>query len=300
MEDNKLLIVEDNTNNIRLLAEILEDAGYSIFVVNNGLHVLEVTRLLKPSVVLLDVMMPGLNGFEVCEQLKLDSCVQDIPVIMVTAKTEGKDVSYAFEKGAFDYIKKPIDEAETLARVKAAIRYKQLQDELKEMAMRDSLTGLYNHALLKDLLEKEIKRQERQGGALAFAMLDIDYFKSVNDGYGHALGDVVLKELGNILSSEVRASDIVGRYGGEEFGLVLSEISLDELLSLCERIRRTIQEHSFSLTDENIKITVSIGVYYKHAEEQTSLNQVIQCADRALYYAKNKGRNRIELYLNDY
>lgn len=295
MTKQKLLVVDDNTNNIKLLTGILEDVGYSVFVVNNGLHVMETARSLEPDAILLDIMLPGLNGFEICEQLKQDTVLHDIPVIMVTAKTNGNDVRSAFEKGAFDYIKKPIDEDEVVARVKSAIKYKKQQDELREMAMRDSLTMLYNNAMLKEILHKEIKRQTRKEGSLSFAMLDIDYFKSINDNYGHVWGDFILKELAEILNNTVRAGDFVGRYGGEEFGLIMTELGMKDVLSLCERLRSKIERHVFSFDTRSIHITVSIGIsYHVHLKGASALD-IIKKADEALYRAKNSGRNRVEL-----
>lgn len=292
----KILIVDDTRLNVRLLTDILEGHGYTVFSVNNGMLVQDTTKRIKPDIILLDIMMPGMDGFEVCERLKSDNELMDIPVIMVTARTGGSDIKRALELGAFDYIKKPIDEWEVIARVQSALRLKQYQDSLKEMAIRDRLTGLYNHGLLIELLVKELAKQERKGHNICFAMIDIDYFKRVNDTFGHMAGDAVLIELAQILISSVRKEDIVGRYGGEEFGLIMPEIDCEDGKRLFERIRRNVENHEFHAGENKIYITISIGVYFKHSSEKMTSADVIEKADEALYASKRNGRNRVEIY----
>lgn len=290
----KILVVDDNLNNVRLLTDILEDENFTVYTADNGAAVLAMVHKLKPDVILLDIMMPGLDGFEVCKLLKNDFDSKDIPVIMVTAKTEGIDIKKSLEMGAFDYIKKPIDEIEVIARVQSAILFKQTQDKLKEMAMKDGLTGLYNHALLIELFEKEIDKQQRNNGSISFAMIDIDDFKKINDTYGHISGDTVLKELSNILMSSVRGGDIVGRYGGEEFSIVFPGIDEQNAFQLCERIRKEVEDFDFEIGIETVKITISIGINFNELKGIINKREIIQKADEALYRAKHNGRNRVE------
>lgn len=290
----KILVVDDNLNNVRLLTDILEDENFTVYTADNGAAVLAMVHKLKPDVILLDIMMPGLDGFEVCKLLKNDFDSKDIPVIMVTAKTEGIDIKKSLEMGAFDYIKKPIDEIEVIARVRSAIWFKQTQDKLKEMAMKDGLTGLYNHALLIELFEKEIDKQQRNNGSISFAMIDIDDFKKINDTYGHISGDTVLKELSNILMSSVRGGDIVGRYGGEEFSIVFPGIDEQNAFQLCERIRKEVEDFNFEIGIETVKITISIGINFNELKGIINKREIIQKADEALYRAKHNGRNRVE------
>jgi len=291
---DKILIVDDNNNNIRLLQDILEDEGYEVFTLNSGIPVLETSRKIKPDIILLDIMMPLLDGFEVCKALKEDTELKDIPVIMVTAKAEGKDLKNALEIGAVDYIKKPIDEEEVIARVQSALRQKDSREVLREKASRDGLTGLFNHRILLELLETEINKQKRNKQSISFVMLDIDYFKKVNDTYGHTAGDLVLKELSNILKNMVRGGDIPGRYGGEEFGIILPDITREDTYQLCERIRQRIADYDFYINPDSIRATISIGFYNKSAENNSTCETVIKYADEALYKAKQNGRNRVE------
>lgn len=295
MMNTKILVVDDNRLNVRLLTEILEDEGYIVYSADNGLVVLEITHKIIPDIILLDIMMPGMDGFEVCSLLKKDYELKDIPVIMVTAKTDGKDVKKALELGAFDYIKKPVDEGEVIARVQSALRFKEYGDRLKELAIKDSLTGLYNHGLLMEFLEKELIKQERKEYDICFVMIDIDYFKRINDMYGHMAGDEVLKQLSDIFTSSVRTSDIVGRYGGEEFGIILPEVSLEDAYGLCERLRLNIENYRFQAGNEVVFITVSIGICFKSFKDAISSGQMVKKADDALYISKNNGRNRVEI-----
>ncbi len=291
----RILIVDDNLNNLRLLKDILEDEGYIVDTTDSSFTVLDLTHTLKPDLILLDIMMPGMDGYEVCGLLKRDFEIKDIPVIMVTAKTDGNDLKNAFALGAVDYIKKPIDENEVLARVDGALRTKQNQDQLRELATKDSLTGLYNHGLLIDLFEKELVKQVCNNENISFVMLDIDYFKRINDSYGHTTGDMVLREISSLLNKAVRCNDITARYGGEEFSIILVNTNLDETMQICERIRKTVEEHVFILDDLRISLTVSLGFYFKTPNDFRKLKDMIKLTDEALYQAKRNGRNRVEI-----
>lgn len=293
--DIKILVVDDNKLNLRLLQDILEDEKYKVYTTDSGFSVLEMAHNLKPDVILLDIMMPGMDGYDVCRLLKSDEEVMDIPVIMVTAKTEGNDLKIAFEMGAADYIKKPFDELEIIARIHSVLRTKQSQDILKDKASRDGLTGIYNHALLIQLFEKEIKKQAISGDDVSFVMLDIDHFKKINDSYGHTIGDAVLKELAMILSTSIRDSDYVGRYGGEEFSIILTKMNNDDTYEWCEMLRKKIQNHKFYAGDLLIQVTVSMGFYCKSAKDTIGSYDMIKTSDEALYKAKQNGRNKVEV-----
>lgn len=243
------------------------------------------------------IMMPGIDGFEVCRLLKESSETKNIPIIMVTAKTEGEDLKKAFHLGAFDYIKKPIDELEVLARLNSALMFSQQQKKLESMAMKDGLTDLYNHKLSIELFEKEFIKARRHHKSIAFLMLDIDYFKNINDSYGHRVGDEILREVGDIIKKNSRVSDIIGRYGGEEFCITLVDISIEEAELVCERIRQAIDSNTFTIKEHSIHITLSIGNCFKYPENPCGYEEVIIQADKALYQAKRLGKNRSETYI---
>jgi two-component system cell cycle response regulator len=293
--NEKILIIDDNNLNISILTDILKNESFAVFSADNGLSVLEMAHRLQPDVILLDIIMPIMDGFEVCKLLKSDHELKDIPVIMVTARTEGNDIKNAFEIGAFDYIKKPIDEIEVVARIKSALRLKKRHEKLVELSMKDGLTGLYNYTLLMELFEKEIAKQQRISMDISFVMVDIDCFKKINDTYGHVFGNIILKELSNILINSVRKGDIVARYGGEEFGIVLPQTNIQDAFQLCERIRKKIEKFNFNIRSETVRITVSMGVFSKDHRSNSTVNEIILEADDKLYKAKQNGRNRVEI-----
>ncbi len=294
-QGKKILAIDDSVLNIKLLKGILEREGFEFLSSTNSLDALPMAIQHSPDLILLDVMMPGINGIDVLKLLKQNALTKPISVLMVTARTKGEDVREALEGGAFDYVKKPLDEVEIVARVHSALRYKEYQDRLLAMAMQDSLTGLYNHALIIELLDKEIYNATRKNLPVAYAMMDIDHFKRVNDQYGHLAGDYVLKEIARILTASLRKGDPIGRYGGEEFGFILTGIALDQAVILCERVRQTIADFSFTMNGQKIPVTVSFGLAQLQTEKAERPNDLIRRADEALYRAKEGGRNRLVL-----
>lgn len=292
--NKKVLVIDDTHFNIRILKDILEKENFTVFTLDNSLAALETARILQPDVILLDILMPNMDGFEVCSLIKKEPSLKDIPIIMESARTDGKGVKKALESGAFDYIKKPIDEMEVIARIQSALRFKDLQDELKELAMKDGLTGLYNYALLIELFEKEMAKLSRSNSDIAFVMVDIDYFKKVNDTFGHSAGNIILRELSQILTSSVRMGDIVARYGGEEFSIVLPKTTIDDTMEICERIRTKVEKTNFIIGNQTINITISMGIALRGNENNIAVTEIIKRADAGLYVAKNNGRNRIE------
>ncbi len=294
-QGKKILAIDDSVLNLKLLKGFLEHEGFEVLTSTNSLDTLPMAIQHTPDLILLDVMMPGIDGLGILKLLKQNALTSTISVLMVTARTKGEDVRVALEGGAFDYVKKPLDEVEIVARVRSALRYKDYHDRLLAMAMQDSLTGLYNHALLIELLDKEIYNARRKGLSVAFAMMDIDHFKRVNDQYGHLAGDYVLKEVARILTVSLRKGDPIGRYGGEEFGFILTGIALEQAVALCERVRQSIAEFSFSHEGHEIPITVSFGLAQLLPEKSERPNDVIRRADDALYRAKEGGRNRLVL-----
>jgi len=292
-EKSRILAVDDSDMNLRFITLLLEREGFEVFTTTDSLEALPLAVQNTPQLILLDVVMPGIGGLEVLRMLKQNSLTKDIPVLFATARSRGEDVKDALEAGAFDYLKKPLDEVEVVARVRSALRYKADHDELAEMAMHDSLTGLYNHRLLLELLERELATGRRKGQHVSFCMADIDHFKGLNDRFGHQAGDQVLREVSRLLSQGLRKSDAVGRYGGEEFGIVLAGCEPDKAQSLCERLRRSVAEYPFQLMGQTVNITMSLGLAHAGPSDDVSEADLIHLADKMLYRAKAEGRNRL-------
>lgn len=295
LEKVRILAIDDSIVNLKLLSVVLGREGFEVLTSTDSLKALSLTLEYKPELLLLDIMMPGLSGLEVLKQLKDSHVTSSIPVLMVTARTQGADVKAVLEAGAFDYVKKPLDEVEIVARVRSAIRYKRHQDKLTEMATHDSLTGLFNHRLLIELLGRELSTARRKAQTVSFCMVDIDRFKALNDTYGHQVGDSVLETVSRLLSQGLRKADPVGRYGGEEFGIVLGGCGPEQAQVLCERLRQTVENHRFSADGKDLQVTVSLGLSWASAQEVATETDLIQRADRALYRAKDLGRNRLVL-----
>ena len=261
---HKILVVDDLPVNVQLLTTYLTSVGYDVVAARDGQEALDKTFATQPDLILLDVMMPKLNGFEVCERLKTDPTTRIIPVIMVTALNEIEDKIKATEAGADDFVSKPFNKLELLTRVKSLLRIKQLHDELRaklkeleqarerlrQLAITDGLTGLYNHRYLKEHLEQEVHRAIRHQLHVSVVMLDIDHFKKLNDTYGHPIGDAVLRTLAKLLKENIRKIDLAARYGGEEFCLVLVETNKSAAAIAAEKVRRLVEAHHFEIFDE--------------------------------------------------
>ncbi len=299
----RILVAEKHNAGHQTLVSLLETGKYTAVAIDASKQVPDrgraiVSAALKEGceAIVLDMDAFSGKGFEVCRELIEKYGLEDIPIILVGEGQDPEDVNQALELGASDYIRKPNLTAELFPRLNSAIRHKNEIRRLKELASRDQLTGLYNHGLLLELFEKEYKKQLREEGDLAFAMLDIDFFKKVNDTYGHPAGNSVLKELAALLQASCRESDILGRYGGEEFSLILPGISKEKTKTACERIRRRVESHVFLLDGNSVRITVSIGICHMSGKEPIDPSRMVRSADMALYRAKEWGRNRVVLY----
>jgi len=290
-----VVAVDDSALNLKLLRNLLEKQSYRVTTCQDPQDAMRIFLEDPPDLILLDVMMPGLDGLAVLALIQGHHRTSGVPVIMVTARTGGDDVETALDRGAFDYVKKPIEAVETLARVRSALRYRRQQIQLAEMATYDSMTKLFNHGILIDLLNRELLVAVRSQTPTAYFMLDADHFKLINDRHGHQVGDEVLIHLAQVLRDSVRRTDSVGRYGGEEFGVVLPNCGEGPALELAERIRSRIDASPVP-TGGGVRVSVSIGVATVPAGAGTDFREVVRRADRALYRAKEGGRNRVELW----
>ena len=291
-----ILIVDDTVKNLQVLGTILKAENYKIAIATNGNQAISIANDTNPDLILLDVMMPGLDGFETCKKLKSLSGTKDVPVIFLTAKVETEDIIEGFKAGAVDYITKPFNSYELKARVKTHVELKISKDLLeqknailKKLSITDGLTGLFNHRYTMDVLSRLVEENIRYRQPLSISMLDIDNFKKANDEYGHIFGDEVLIKISNSIESCLRKTDMVGRYGGEEFLVLFAHTNLKGAAESVERIIKSVENLKWE--KENFKVTISAGVYEKKDEDATTL---IKKADDLLYAAKKKGKNRVE------
>ena len=303
----KILIVDDHEDNIELLRARLEARGYEVHGANDGYAALEAVERVCPDLILLDVMMPKMDGIEVVRRLKANSKLPFIPVIMQTALDSTENKVQGLDAGADDYITKPINFAELEARVNSLLRIKKLQTQLEErdielselnaklrkISLTDGLTGVDNRRSLEERLKEMWGHSIRLHEPIAIVMCDIDKFKSVNDDYGHQAGDSVLKEIAQLLKDEAREIDRVGRYGGEEFLLILSGTVLDAAVTFAERLREKVENHTFSYEGGTLRRTMSCGVAGAPHPRVKDQEALVRAADDALYVAKETGRNRV-------
>ena len=295
-----ILIVDDTKINIDILLELLGDT-YDILVSLNGTRALEIVDENHVDIILLDILMPDINGYDVCRVLKSKEKTKHIPIIFITANTDEESIDNAFEVGGIDYITKPFKALELLARLKTHLNMQELLKELEDshkdlelLASQDHMTKLYNRRYFCEISMKILELAKRNKKDLSVLMLDIDKFKNVNDTYGHHVGDDVIIALANVLKDLSRNSDVACRFGGEEFLILLPETSVEGAYSIGEKIRKHVEELVIKLENhETLKFTISAGVAQIDIENELNLEKTIQRADDALYEAKEGGRNKV-------
>src|SRR5688500_3700444 len=250
----RILVVDDNRDNVEIIATRLRFRGYDIEEASDGAQALGLVHKNPPDLILLDVMLPDIDGYEISRRIKGDETLPFIPIILVTARDSTQDKVAGLDAGADDYLTKPINFPELEARVRSMLRIKRLQDELEEqnrelerLSISDGLTGLFNHRHIHGLLYEEYERGERTKDCMSVAMFDLDRFKSVNDTYGHQAGDRVLIELADVLRETARDIDRLARYGGEEFMALLPETCIDDAAVFVERVRREVARRPFDI-----------------------------------------------------
>lgn len=298
----KILIAEDNVVSRQLLERRLIKWGYEAISAEDGREAWDILQGEDaPRLAILDWMMPEMNGVQVCQKVRSRSEEPYIYILLLTAKDQKEDLVEAMEAGADDYIVKPPDPEELKVRLRAGRRIIELQEQLmsarealRVQATYDSLTDLLNRSAILDILRRELARAKRQETSVGVAMVDLDHFKRVNDTYGHTGGDVVLREVAKRMTSSVRSYDAIGRYGGEEFLIVLPECDKQGMLIVAERIRSCICEKPIAIPEGIVPVTTSLGITVTDPATQMDLESLIQVADTALYKAKASGRNRVE------
>ncbi|MFC1750004.1 diguanylate cyclase domain-containing protein [Pseudomonadota bacterium] len=298
----KLLIVDDVPVNIEVLAGLLEQPMYQILKAGSGQEAINITREQQPDLILLDVSMPEMDGYQVCSQLKHDPLTRDIPIIFVTANVDEDSETQGLEMGAVDYITKPIRPAILQARVRTHLELKRQRDVLALKCDLDALTTIANRRLFDETLYKEWARAQRDGHSIALIMADVDYFKSLNDEHGHLVGDECLKQIASALDfATERPTDLAARYGGDEFACVLPNTDIEGAVSVAEKIRQSIiaLEITFMVSHIKKRLTMSLGVACITPSKENSYKTLIDSADKALYSAKKKGRNNVFSHVRD-
>jgi two-component system cell cycle response regulator len=299
---NRVLIAEDDPVTCLLLKTFLTKWNYDVTVVTNGTDALRILEAEgTPRLAILDWMMPGMEGPQICQRIREQKGRPYIYALLLSARSEKQDLLRGLELGADDYLTKPFDAPELRARLLVGQRILTLQDELIEAreqlrfrATYDALTGVANRAVVMDALRSELSRQVREHRPFGVVLIDIDHFKRINDTYGHICGDAVLKEVAQRMKLSVRPYDTVGRYGGEEFLIVVSSSDEQGTMSLAERVRFALESRPIETDAGEVSVTVSCGVAVSNGKGMDP-QSLLRLADEALYRAKQQGRNRSEL-----
>jgi len=290
----KLLVVDDQPINIQVMHQIFA-ADFQVFMATSGTQALALCKDNPPDLVLLDIVMPGMDGFEVCGQLKADAATRDIPVIFVTAHTDAAQETRGLEVGAVDFISKPVNPAVVRARVKTHLTLKLQSDVMRKLVFLDGLTGVYNRRYFDQQLAMEMSRAVRNQSPLSLIMLDVDFFKRFNDHYGHQTGDDCLRQIAATLKTGLRRpADLVARYGGEEFACILPETDLTDAMAMARELEQQVRNLGIAHVTSGTApvVTISLGVAGRQANTPGDADALLAAADVQLYKAKNAGRGR--------
>jgi len=290
----RLLVVDDQPINIQVMHQIFA-SQYQVFMATNGHQALVFCRKTPPDLILLDVVMPGMDGFEVCQALKADPATQDIPVIFITGHTDAPHETRGLEVGAVDFISKPVNPAVVRARVKTHLTLKFQSDLMRKLVFLDGLTGVFNRRYFDQQLAVEVARSNRTGTPLALIMVDVDFFKRYNDRYGHQAGDDCLRLVAATLKDNLRRpADLVARYGGEEFVCILPGTAFEHALDLARELEKKVRKKCIVHADSQAAavVTISLGVAGRAGDIATDVPSMLALADAQLYRAKNSGRAR--------
>jgi diguanylate cyclase (GGDEF)-like protein len=295
-----VLLVDDDLAMVRLLTKWLESAGYRVCGVSDGRAALAAMETECPQFLVTDWEMPHVTGMELCAWVRSQDLPNYVYTIILTARSSSDDMVQGLESGADDFLRKPVNKDELLARMRAGLRVLELERRLSLLAKRDSLTGLYTQRAFFEMLNKEWARSQRYRFPLSCVMLDIDYFKRVNDSFGHAVGDEVIRRVARVLETHTRTSDLVSRYGGEEFCVLLPETDEQQAVRWAERVRRALARTLVALGDKSVQVTASFGAAQR-LDETVSPEELVDMADQALLVSKRTGRDRVTAYqtMND-
>jgi len=295
MINANILIIDDSIVVAEFLKNVLEQEGHTVVTTNNGRNFLELIKEYCIDIILLDIVMPEIDGFEVLGILKNSEETREIPVIMITGLTSAMEVKKALDLGAMDFIRKSAEQIEITARINSALKLKHKQDQLLLNAQTDPLTQLYNKQYFNVSFQKLINERTAHPAGIALIVIDCDHFKSINDRFGHTFGDDVLCDVANAIKKSTKRKDIACRFGGEEFIAILPDVTTFQACSVAERIRKNIEKIPY-LPPNETTVTVSCGVGHTVGDDNKTSLQVVNEADMALYAAKRNGRNRTVLF----
>jgi len=291
-----VLLVDDQMIVARAVRQLLaQDQDIALHYCPSPQQAVERAAALQPTVILQDLVMPGIDGLELVRVYRATPATAEIPIIMLSTKEDPTTKSQAFAEGANDYLVKLPDRIELVARLRYHSRAYRALAVLRDLATRDGLTGVWNRKMIFDTLREELARAERIGNALSIVMVDLDKFKNINDTFGHPAGDAVLQEASRRLSACIRVYDHVGRYGGEEFLIVLPSCDREQARELSERLRQSVANVPVNVDGKELHITCSLGVASIDTANLITVEALVHAADEALYLAKEKGRNCVQV-----
>jgi diguanylate cyclase (GGDEF)-like protein len=288
----RVLIIDDDPLIAQLIGALLAEDPIEQIVACGGEAGLLAAEQHQPDLILLDVEMPGLDGFETCQRLKSNPATVALPIVFLTGAASIEQKIRGWDLGAVDYVLKPFEPAELRARVRSSLRTKALLDLLSRKAMIDGLTGMFNRAYFEQRLGQNLSMTARGGYSFGCLLIDVDHFKSINDRFGHPFGDRVLRNVGAALTANCRREDVVCRYGGEEFAVLTLGTIRDGASALAERLRTAVEQIAFSHGGRRVQVTCSVGVSDTTTGPPAD---IVACADQCLYKAKQAGRNRVVL-----
>ncbi|MBU4304125.1 MAG: diguanylate cyclase [Candidatus Omnitrophica bacterium] len=296
---SRILVVEDMQQNFESLRQLLEPEGVAVVHALNGKAALYSLEQEKPDLVILDIVLSDIDGFEVCKQIRQDERTANLPVLFFSSRGDVNNRILGLESGASDFLDKGCDKRELLLRVKNLLAYKQTLDTLERLSLQDSLTRIYNRRYFQSRLRDEFMRSKRYLHNLCCLMIDVDYFKEINDTYGHPVGDAVLKKIVLIFRQNTRACDILCRYGGDEFAIILPETNSRGAYITAERLRSIVEKTDLGAPKRSFFLSLSCGISSLQEGGAFGVDELVTQADVALYQAKQAGRNKTSFYGKD-
>lgn len=293
---SKIFVVEDNEKDVEFLKATLEKEKYKVVYAPDGQTAFTMLEKNQPDLIILDLLLPDMDGLEICKRLQSEERFLSIPILFFTASINLDNKLLGLQLGASDFLSKDCDARELLLRIRNLLRYKKQYDEMVKLSVIDSLTHVYNRRYFQHRLMDEFARSRRYYREFCCVIIDVDNFKNVNDTHGHPVGDEVLRHVAAILRRNIRAADVICRYGGDEFGLLLPETNFPGAFVTIERVRSIVEKTDFSKTDNPAKVTLSFGVSSLIEGGALGMDELVTQADVALYQAKRGGRNQISFY----